>query len=139
MWTNIIEWTRPHMTIWRIRLSCWIPKATNTQSEYVIITAFPQQLWLHERASILRYTYIACLVYRRSDTLKSIFPNSGHLCTKFWWECEGPKWLTKGCFIFRHTCHVFKFLNIISNFILISVSTADMSFKTVLVKWPPAF
>jgi hypothetical protein len=24
--------------------------------------AFPQQQWLHDRASMLRYTYIACLV-----------------------------------------------------------------------------
>ena len=24
--------------------------------------AFPLQQWLHERASVLRYTYIACLV-----------------------------------------------------------------------------
>jgi len=24
------------MTIWRKRIACWIPKATNTQSKYVI-------------------------------------------------------------------------------------------------------
>ena len=29
--------------------------------ECVIIIAFPLQQWLHERASILCYTYIACL------------------------------------------------------------------------------
>ena len=34
---------------------------TDTHSEYVILTAFPLQQ-LHERPSILRYTYIACLV-----------------------------------------------------------------------------
>jgi hypothetical protein len=34
-----------------------------THSEYVILIAFPQQQWLHERASILFYTYpFACLV-----------------------------------------------------------------------------
>jgi hypothetical protein len=38
------------------------PKAINTHSEYVILTAFPLQQWLHKRASMLRYTYIACLV-----------------------------------------------------------------------------
>jgi hypothetical protein len=31
--------------------------------QYVILTAFPQQQWLRERASVLRYTYIACLVF----------------------------------------------------------------------------
>jgi hypothetical protein len=37
-------------------------KATNTL-EYVILTAFPRQEWLRERASMLRYTYITCLFY----------------------------------------------------------------------------
>ena len=49
------------MTIWRMRIACWINKATNTQSEYVILFAFPLQQWLCERASMLRYTYNACL------------------------------------------------------------------------------
>jgi hypothetical protein len=56
----------PHMTIWHMRIACWIPKATNTQAVYttdcVILTALPLQQWLHERASLLRYTYIACIV-----------------------------------------------------------------------------
>jgi len=39
-----------------------ITKATNTYSEYVILIAFPLQQWLYERVSVLRYTYIACLV-----------------------------------------------------------------------------
>jgi hypothetical protein len=30
--------------------------------QYVIVIAFPHQQWLRERASMLRYTYIACLV-----------------------------------------------------------------------------
>jgi hypothetical protein len=40
-----------------MRIACWIPKATNTYSEYVIIIAFPLQKRLLERASMLRYTY----------------------------------------------------------------------------------
>jgi hypothetical protein len=31
--------------------------------QYVILFAFPQQQWLRERASMIRYTYIACLVF----------------------------------------------------------------------------
>ena len=50
------------MTIRRMRKACWIPKATNTYSEYVILIAFPLQQRLHERGSMLRYTYMACLV-----------------------------------------------------------------------------
>ena len=39
--------------------ACWIPKATDTHSEYVILIAFPRQQWLHEHASMLRYMYIS--------------------------------------------------------------------------------
>ena len=48
--------------IGRMRIAYWIPKATNIHSQYVIFIAFPMKQWLHERASILRYTYIACVV-----------------------------------------------------------------------------
>ena len=44
---NIAELDLPEMTIWRMHIACWIPKATNTPSEYVIITAIPRQQWLH--------------------------------------------------------------------------------------------
>jgi hypothetical protein len=46
----------------RVGFTWWIPKATNTHSECVITIAFPLQQWLNERASVLRYTYNACLV-----------------------------------------------------------------------------
>jgi len=49
-----------HMTIWRMRIACWITKATNTHSQYVIIIAFPVQQWLQKRASKL-CLYIHCL------------------------------------------------------------------------------
>ena len=66
------------MTIWRVRIECWIPKATYRHSEYVILIAFPLQQWLHERASVLRYTNIACLVFfssflRTETRLKAVF------------------------------------------------------------------
>jgi hypothetical protein len=38
------------MTIWRMRIACWISKATSTRPEYVIFTDFPLQQWLHESA-----------------------------------------------------------------------------------------
>ena len=49
MWKNTVEPDRPQMAMWRMRIACWIPKATNTHSAYVIILAFPLQQWLHER------------------------------------------------------------------------------------------
>jgi len=60
------------MTIWHMRIACWIPKATNTHLGCVTIIAFPLQQWLHEGTSVLRYTHIACLVqclcYRKTFT-----------------------------------------------------------------------
>ena len=64
MWKIIVQPDRPQMTIWRMRIARCIPKATDTQSEYVICNVFPLQQWFHEHAPVLRYTYIACLVGR---------------------------------------------------------------------------
>ena len=62
-WKNIIESGRPQMEIWSTHIACWIQKAADKPSEYVIFIAFPPQKYLHESVSILRYTYIACLAF----------------------------------------------------------------------------
>ena len=49
---NLVQPGRPQMTIWRMRITYWITKATNTYSECVILIDFPLQQWLHERASL---------------------------------------------------------------------------------------
>ena len=59
---NIVERDRSQMTIWRMLISCCIRKATNTHPENVMLIAFPQHQWLRERAAMLLYAYIACLV-----------------------------------------------------------------------------
>jgi len=50
MWKNAVEPDRPPMTTYGTRITCWIPKATNTHSEYVILVAFPLQQWLRKRS-----------------------------------------------------------------------------------------
>ena len=50
------------MTTWRMCIAGWIPKSKNTHLQYVILITYPLQKWLQERASMLRYTNIACLV-----------------------------------------------------------------------------
>jgi hypothetical protein len=37
---HIVERDRPHMTIRHMRIACWLPKAKNTQTRYVILTLF---------------------------------------------------------------------------------------------------
>ena len=46
-----------------MRIACWILKATNTLSEYVMHIVFLLQQWLHEVASMFRYTYITWLIF----------------------------------------------------------------------------
>ena len=64
MWKNTVEADRPQMTIWRLCIAYWIPKVTNTQSECIKFIPFSLKQWLHESASMLRYTFIAYLVKR---------------------------------------------------------------------------
>ena len=51
---------------WRMRFACWITKATDRYSEYVILTAYPQQQWLHERAAMLPLYWhcLYCLILK---------------------------------------------------------------------------
>jgi uncharacterized protein (UPF0305 family) len=67
LWDNVEKYGTARQAtddniIRRMRFACWITKATDTHSEYVILIAFPWQQWLRERASVLRYTHIPCLV-----------------------------------------------------------------------------
>jgi len=59
MLKNTVESDSPQMTMWRMRVACWIPKAIDTPSEYVILMAFNLQQWLHEFVSLSSFTYIA--------------------------------------------------------------------------------
>jgi hypothetical protein len=65
LWNNVKKYVTAGQAtddniIWRMCFAHWIKTATDTNSEYVILTAFPRQQWLRERASMLRYTYTAC-------------------------------------------------------------------------------
>jgi hypothetical protein len=67
LWDNTEKYCRVGQvtddnTIRRMRIAWRIPKATNTNSEHVILTAFPRKQWFRDRAFILRYPYTSCLV-----------------------------------------------------------------------------
>jgi hypothetical protein len=63
MLKKMVEPDGPQMTIRSMRFACWITTATNIHSEYVTLIAFVRQQRSCERACMLRYTYIACLIY----------------------------------------------------------------------------
>jgi hypothetical protein len=59
-WENTVGPNRPQMTAWRVRIACWIPKATDTHSESVMVIAVTLHQWLRHRSSVLRF-YVYCL------------------------------------------------------------------------------
>ena len=65
MWKNIVEPDGAQTTIWCMCIACLVPKSKITHLDYVLLIAFPMHHWLHERSSVVRYTYIAfvlCLI-----------------------------------------------------------------------------
>jgi hypothetical protein len=52
MWENMVERGRSRMTLWRMPIAFWIPRATHNTLR-LCNTDFPLQQWLHERASVL--------------------------------------------------------------------------------------
>jgi hypothetical protein len=53
---NTVDPGRPQMTIRHMRIASWVPKATKTHSECVMLIAFPLQQWLYECACMLTST-----------------------------------------------------------------------------------
>jgi hypothetical protein len=78
IWKNTVQPGRSQVTVWRLRIAYWITKATNTHSEYAIFLVFSPQQWLRERASLLRYTYNACLVRRHFSVYITVRLNYFH-------------------------------------------------------------
>jgi hypothetical protein len=66
LWDNVEKCTAGQATdnnvIRRMRIACWVTIASYTDSESVILIAFPWQQWSHERAAVLRL-YIHCLCW----------------------------------------------------------------------------
>jgi hypothetical protein len=60
-------------------ITCWIPKATDTHSEYLILIAFALLQWLYESAKTICYTQIVCIVFFCVNRTKHV----SMLCGKF--------------------------------------------------------
>ena len=57
-WKNNVGPGGPQITIWRMRIACWIAKARNTHTGCVKLIALPLEQVLYERASMLLYRVI---------------------------------------------------------------------------------
>ena len=61
MWKNIVERGRPQMTTWCMHIVCWLTKATDTHSDYVILIAFPGKNDYTNVPQCYGYAYTTCL------------------------------------------------------------------------------
>jgi hypothetical protein len=91
MWENIVERGGPQMTVWRMRIACWITKPRGTHSQYIYSL-------IYERASVLRYTYIVCLVIASSVLYVDHFCRGGEVSTD---------WQPSNFLLFLHACRYF--------------------------------
>ena len=86
MWKNIIERGKPQKTIWSMRSARWIPKATNTHSEYVILIAFSTATmvaWM--RLNITLYVNcLSCLQSGCASHIMTILYQTPHKISETW-------------------------------------------------------
>ena len=72
--------------IWRMRFSCWIPKATDTHSACVILFAFHSNNGFANAAQCYVDMYIACLVPTEVRPRCWVFSSGLHQVGSNWWR-----------------------------------------------------
>ena len=85
LWDNVEKYSTAReatddSVVRRMRCACWINNVSETHSEDAILTASVLQQRLHERASVLRYTYIASLVLFRFTILLTFWIKLTYAC-----------------------------------------------------------
>jgi hypothetical protein len=96
---SIVEPDSPQIKVWNMRVACWTSKAKITQSVYLILTAFPLQQSLHDRASLLHFTYIVflchlslTLVFKHKYFIALIRHSVGPFIIWRWWQIRERPW-----------------------------------------------
>jgi hypothetical protein len=124
MLKNMLEPDGPQMTIWRMRIACWITKATDTHSEYVIFIGFVRQQWSHAGASMLRFAHIARPVFFLFDLV--------YYCNKMPWPTlkQLNKYLIFGAkllILSVYSIHIFCNYQLKANFTLLNFASKKKS------------
>jgi len=70
MWNNIVEPDRIQVTIWLMRIACWITKTTNKHSNYVILNCFSTEAMITRT----RFKDIACPLCPYNQCPLTYFP-----------------------------------------------------------------
>jgi hypothetical protein len=86
MWKNMVQPDRPQITIWCMHIGCWIPKATNTNLEYIIIPFHGNSCWKKaprchfiSTLIVLHINRIFISLVQKSNPLISILNKKNHI------------------------------------------------------------
>ena len=103
---DIGNYCRPQIIMWRMRVACWIPKATIIHSEYVIFIDFQmQQCSPRNRTSMLHFDMIYLLTaiglspggstHLHTNNKQNNTKQTIHTTTQQFWKSAGraPSWL----------------------------------------------
>jgi hypothetical protein len=91
-WKNIVERGRPQMTIWRTRLACWIPKATNKHNMYITFCFSPATVVAQTLLSVTFYFLCQSFLFLVHMFLSPMPPHVPHglrgLPSRLWPKCN---------------------------------------------------
>ena len=136
MWNDITQPDTPQMAVWFMRIICWIRKATSTHSKYAIRIALPIQIWLHERASMIRL-YVRCLSCEVMAAVDAVCWDmtpcqrdlDSHCFEKIWWvhlQCWNADivghfdpWKWKQCFMSKRSEPIIRWLVMFCNILFL--------------------
>ena len=78
MWKNMVQPDRQQMIIWRMRIECWKPKATNAHSEY-LTHCFPMTtVVVGTRLNITVYVHCLSCFIMATFSSKLLIPDRWH-------------------------------------------------------------
>jgi len=72
----MVERGRPHTTIWRMRIACYVPNAINTCPKYVILLYYCNNGWTKAPGCYFyKYIALSCLLNLTQNTLYCSTPD----------------------------------------------------------------
>jgi len=72
MWKNKIEPDRTQMTIWRMRIACFIPKTTNTHTNTICNTHCFSTTTMVSRTRLIVTPYVPCLCWDTQQQCQNV-------------------------------------------------------------------
>ena len=119
-WKNIVQSDRRQITIWRMRIACWITKATNTNTDYEVYKH------THTYYEVYKHTLRLWSLQTRTHTMKSTNTHSDYEVykhTHILWSLQTHTHILWS--LQTHT-HTMKSTNTHSDYVILVFSTVTM-------------